>query len=835
VKLTPEQQAIVNHNEGPARVFAVAGAGKTTAMVHRIYRLVQEGIFAPNRILASSFSRGTVTSLESALSQWTACRDVRTQTLHSLGYGVIRKAWDCGYLAKPQSTLAPDKVDGHLYNQALREARQQNLSFKDELETLDQEDFLAYVSNCKGRLHYADLSRVTFAPAGPHRQIAQPAEPPFEEKLSWYLDLYCLFEDIRHRQGWISFDDMLMSGWQLLVQHPDLLSDLQDQFDCIIVDEFQDVNRAQFGILDLLGKPHRNYMVIGDDDQTIYEWRGAEVRFMLQAFDRYHPTNYQITDNFRCQASQVALANAVIRHNRNRYPKQLSLTQGFGGCTRIHQATNLEQLGQRVVNQVKASLAVGIAPADIAILVRVYAQTPYIEQSLIQANIPYGGSDLVPFYRRPEILDFLAFAQLAKLEVKRFTEPRITETWQEAWSRVKRSPPIRYLSQGFKEQIQERVAAGQASLTQVLLSLEPDIPQERTARSVSALAKWLAIAPQIPSVKTALEQLDACINYREHLKQRGGFKETGLGKVAGVEAIIHYANQQGTLLAFLEHLEQLQAQVVQARQTPHHCVRLTTIHQSKGLEWPVVIIPHCNQGTLPFGENLTSEELEEERRLLYVAITRAQKELHLYTLKPHPLSQFLQEARVAETLQRTEQLHQHLQSDPQTWQAGDVAKVVKGVASLGFDRYFRQWWTVAPETQAAIAHTIQRCLRAAQQQQILHHLGLEEEHLEPWQAIAPLPDAGTSLLDFPGLESFRNRAQPSATLASRDRSASRASSLLGNLRRQERVQHEKFGSGVVMAVEIQKVNSEEIITVNFEHAGTKRILITEKFCTLQRL
>lgn len=286
VKLTPEQQAIVNHKEGAARVFAVAGAGKTTAMVHRIYRLVQAGIFAPNRILASSFSRGTVTSLESALSRWPVCRDVRTQTLHSLGYGVILKAWDCGYLAKAQSALAPDKVDGHLYNQALREARQQNLSFKDELEALDQEDFLAYVSNCKGRLHYADLSRVTFAPAGPHRQIAQPAEPPSEEELRWYLDLYRLFEDIRDRQGWISFDDMLMSGWQLLVQHPDLLSDLQDQFDCIIVDEFQDVNRAQFGILDLLSKPHRNYMVIGDDDQTIYEWRGAEVRFMLQVFDR---------------------------------------------------------------------------------------------------------------------------------------------------------------------------------------------------------------------------------------------------------------------------------------------------------------------------------------------------------------------------------------------------------------------------------------------------------------------------------------------------------------------------------------------------------------------
>lgn len=827
VELTDEQRAIVNHEYGPARVFAVAGAGKTTAMVYRIQRLVQMGVFAPERILASSFSRETVNSLKQALNQWPICRNVRTQTLHSLGYRVIQKAWDWGYLEKPKMSVEPDQVAFQLYTQAIREARLQNLASKDELDNPDQKDFLDYVSRCKGKLQYADLSRIRLPANAPHPNIAKPAAPPPEAELGWYLDLYRLFEEIREHHRWIGYDDMLMTGWQLLVQHSDLLEYFQRQFDCIVVDEFQDVNRAQFGILDLLIRPHRNYMVIGDDDQTIYEWRGAEVDFILKAFDRYQPTDYQITDNFRCKASQIALANAVIRHNRNRYKKRLSLTQGFDGCTQIDQSANSEQLGKQVVEQVKAALVTGIAPIEIAILVRVSAQTPYIEQYLIKENIPYRG--LEPFYCRSEIVNFLAFAQLAQLETRLTSQSEITEAeqqqWQVAWDRAKQLPPLRYLSKDLKDQIQQRVSRGQVSLGQVLDSVQAMIPQERTAQTVSVLVAWLRIAPGQTSCKAALEQLDACIRYRDYLYHQSGFKETGQGKAAGVDAIIHYAVDKGNLSAFLNHLEQLQEQAKQYDQHRNYCICLTTIHQSKGLEWKVVIVPHCNNGFIPFGENPAQEELEEERRLLYVAMTRSKQDLYLHVLKQQAISQFLLEAKAEAMLKKTVRLQQQLQTDPSSWQAGDVVNLLKLITALGVERYFRQWWNAEPPTKIAIATRIQHFLGAAQQQQVLKLLGIEDDQLETWletwQAIAPVQEALSP--DFPGL----------AALIAQIRSAQARPNLLGKLNPRDRVKHGKFGQGVVVAVERQQQTSEEIVTVNFPTYGKKRILIKAHVCSLE--
>ncbi len=821
VKLTEEQLEIVNHDHGPARVFAVAGAGKTTAMVHRIHRLIQQTIFSPHRILASSFSRASVAKLNQDLKQWPVCSEVKTQTLHSLGNSVINKAYQYGYLDKPRIQMDSGQVDFHLYHHVLRLVRQQNLEFKDELESIDQKDFLSYVGRCKAQLHYADLSHVRFEPDSPHRGVAQLAQPPADKTLSWYLDLYRLFEQIRLEQRLISYDDMLMTGWQLIVQYPDLLEAVRAQFDCIVVDEFQDVNRAQFGILDLMIRNHSNYMVIGDDDQTIYEWRGAEVKFLLKDFERrYTPKDYAITDNFRCKASQITLANAVIRHNRNRYIKQLSLTQGFDGRTELYEIPNLESLGRSVVDQVRRSLAAGVVPTDIAILVRVYAQTPYIEQFLIQSDIPYWGADLTPFYRRKEILDFLAFAHLAKLEARGERSEA-----KEAWERIQRVAPVCYMSRELKDQIQQQILADHKPFSDVLLAAVPKISRERTARAVKALVKWLKIAAQQPA-KMALKGLDACIDYRDKLKKSSGFKETGQGKVAGVEALINYAHDKGLLVEFLDHLDNLQERAEEHKQTPEQCIRLTTIHQAKGLEWSVVLVPHCNEGTIPFGEKWSDEELEEERRLLYVAITRSKQDLYLYYLKNQPISQFLKAAQIEKVLKRTERVQHCLQQDPQSWQARDAVDLMKGVIDLGLDRYFLKWWKQDWERQAAIASAVQRCFMAAAQSQLLERIGLEVNHVEIWQQICLVPESAS--MTFPGLEAL---AQPKRKLPVKTDVA--VPSLVGKLKVNQRVDHNNFGQGVVTHIKIQKADSEEIITVNFQKCGSRKILITKKFCALR--
>jgi len=406
LNLTDEQQAIVAHNQGPALVFAVAGAGKTTALVHRLERLVRERVFESRKILTTSFSRMAVDKLKYSLSGWPHTRGVKISTLHALGYRIVRKAASEGLLK-----LAEGKEEGSeqaLLQRTLWRARDLKLSWAPELENLEPEDFLSYVGACKGNLQYADLKGAGLPPEA--LKVASQARAP--QELEWYLELYKLLEQVRQELGLLTFDDMLMSGWEVLVRYEGILQTVQKAFQAVLVDEFQDVNLAQSEMLDLMTTPHRNYMAVGDDDQTIYEWRGASPRYILDFAHRYQAQKYLIRDTFRCPAPQVALAGRVIAQNQNREPKRLSLTKGFGGQVHIRLEPHMPAQAQSLVSDIAGLLAEGRKPAEMVVLVRLYAQTPYIEQYLIERQIPYRVVGSLPFYQRPEIQVLLAYLQL---------------------------------------------------------------------------------------------------------------------------------------------------------------------------------------------------------------------------------------------------------------------------------------------------------------------------------------------------------------------------------------------------------------------------------------
>ena len=217
LRLTDEQQAIVAHNQGPALVFAVAGAGKTTALVHRLERLVRERVFEPRRILATSFSRMAVDDLKRALSRWPHTQGVRVSTLHALGYRIVRKAASEGLLQLAEGK--EENSEQALLQRALRRARELKLPWVQELENLEPEDFLSYVGACKGNLQHADLKGAGLPPEA--LQVASQAGAP--KGLEWYLDLYRLMEQVRQEEGLLTFDDMLMTGWEVLVRHPEIL------------------------------------------------------------------------------------------------------------------------------------------------------------------------------------------------------------------------------------------------------------------------------------------------------------------------------------------------------------------------------------------------------------------------------------------------------------------------------------------------------------------------------------------------------------------------------------------------------------------------------------
>ena len=697
IQLTDQQQAVVDHDTGPALVFAVAGAGKTTAMVHRIERLVREHIFPANQILATSFGRANVVDLKRTLAPWPYCRDVDIRTLHSLGLDILRRAQRHGYLSNLQ--LNNGLNSQQLLNISLAEARRRNVPYKRELDTLDRADFLDYVGFCKGNLWYANLRRVKLPKAA--RKLAKAAKAP-ESPLDWYLDFYRIFEEIRLQNGAVTFDDMLLSGWEALVQYESVLAEVQAQYRCVLVDEFQDINLVQSAILDLITEPERHYMAIGDDDQTIYEWRGADPGFILNFAKRYKAATYFISDNFRCPAAPLLLANRVIDHNKKRQAKRLSLTRGFYGETAVSLAPTVATMSREIVDKIislheKSDVALN----DIAVLVRLNAQTPYIEQYLIEHKLPYRVSQ--PFYERTEIKTLIEYGRLAwfeqQLQKKNtpWTNPRNREAFGEAWRAVCNRPK-RYLTRELQQQMAQAILRGQGSIAQVIATSGYNAPYDYLAERLDLFAQdiaWLSDQLDKP-VFNVLRELEARLVYKQYLRESSGFPQTGEGRAVSVEAFIQYAKEQGSFLQFMGHIRQLaDRKIGQVADGMGDAVTLTTIHRAKGLEWPVVFMAQCNDEIMPFRaeRNGDLDFLEEERRLFYVALTRTKEHLLLYGLRDDPLSPFLDEADYTAVLQDVATMT-HLLTQPDEWSQGDREWMQGKTAVFHLQRYFEQWFPI---------------------------------------------------------------------------------------------------------------------------------------------
>jgi superfamily I DNA/RNA helicase len=535
-------------------------------MVHRIARLVHDRVFAPAAILATSYNKDANEQMRTALRRWPECSQVRVQTLHALGYAILRRAHVHGLLPHidmQASRQSLETAHHKLVWAAVAEARQRRMPLTVELNGLDAEDFLTYVGACKGNLAYAALrqARLPRAARKTARQAHAPAHAP------WYLDLYRLYETIRLQQRLLTFDDLVMTAWEMLARHTTLLDETQRMFGCVLVDEFQDVNLAQAELLDLITAPHRNYMAIGDDDQTIYEWRGATPEHLLTFQRRYRAQVYSLSENFRSSASQLVLANQLIRHNRRRQPKVMQLTQGFEGATELIGSAHAGEMARALAAEIQAELATGTKASDIAILVRVYAQTPLLEQALAAAGVPF--------------------------------------------------------------------------------------------RVVN--------------------------------------EENGQAKPA------------------------------------RNAVTITSIFKAKGLEWPVVCVPNCNDGILPLAR---AGRVEEERRLLYVAITRARRRLLLYTITGEPLSPFLVETQTPAILAAVAGMATALKLEPAQWGAAEYAALAINARRLDLYPYFADWWTARPARKRRIAQAVLRFYATMQQAGLFRRLHLDEHDVAFWKALA---------------------------------------------------------------------------------------------------
>jgi DNA helicase-2/ATP-dependent DNA helicase PcrA len=678
----------------------------------------------PESILASSFSKATVADLKDGVKK-VGVPGADCRTLHSLGQQFIRYAEEKQHWPPRLSDGGDDKeqYDSILAYRAIRRLARE-MEVDSHAIGIDAKDLKDQISAWKGDLAYADLEKANLpAPALKHASQAG-------HRNALFVKLYQYYEEERAREKWITFDDMLLEGWEALVRFPDVRQRAQSQYEYVLIDEFQDVNRVQYLMLDILTEQRRNYMAIGDDDQCIYEWRGANPNYILDFCKEYGAKEYIISDNFRSKIQQTSLANAVIEHNKNRRGKHINLTRGLDGRTRLIEVGGSAEEAENIVDIIRSHLENGLSTKDMVVLVRQYSQTPFIEQALIGAEIPYKVVGNSPFYLRKQVqvlLRFLYWAMMERTVQKHgwFESRRRSSHYVDRFQKIIREPN-RFISADIVQRIGMMALKEKTSLLDVMTVHMADMA-DKTAERVE---EFLGIAEELvrrlddPADQTVAWLIEA-LDYEAYIRERSAFVEIADGRVNTAKSLITFATGHATVMDLLDHIRRISFN--QPEKGPgEDALKISSIHRSKGGQWPVVFIPGCNDGTIPVkrsepalkGPTLLVERLhreqaellidaEEERRLFYVAITRAQKELNIYYDRNEPISPFLREARAEKVLTACNLIRAAAEKSPGGLSDEEARHLCRGIDTLRLKRFVEKWWKRDDAYKAQLAQRIQ--------------------------------------------------------------------------------------------------------------------------------
>lgn len=839
MEFTVEQRRIVEHGEGHALVFAVAGSGKTTTLVGRVRHLVRQRGVRPSRILTTTFTREAGRSLREKLAECPECAGVETLTLHALATRIVDRARTMGLT---------DLVIGeeHFSQRLFSEARKQLLTelTEDEREAAFRlrqmafKDFDTYIGIQKGNL------RLPYVPHDlPPEATALVQSPDTGPDL--YARVYERHDELRRREGKLDFDDLIVAAWMLMSRFPALRQDVCALWDYVSVDEFQDVNLAQSEMMHLVAGACRSYMAIGDDDQTIYQWRGAHPRFILGFAKRYGAREYTLPANFRCPLGVIALADRVIGENRVRAPKRLRATREGSGVY-LHDARAGE--GARVAME---AIAEGHSPEDIVILLRTYAQSAEIEQVLLEEQVPYRLIGAAPFYRRAEVTTLLAYIELALADLDTLagralsTERR--ERVQAHWKSVA-NRPSRYLRMADIERVAREAWRSGRTLAATLEAFAEGQPGH-VAKPVALLGTWLGFLTEdlgtTPGRDVLLDFVSA-IGYRDYLVSTAPTTEFGQERAGMVDALAEMA-QTRSLGELVTHLAQLHEQVRYEESLRQRGVgdvpRVTimTAFRAKGLEWPVVIIPDCTAAIYSSKPHGDPAAAEEERRVFYVALTRARQELHLIVGGADDTTRFLEDVGYERVVQQHDRLAGLLSRAPESWSAGDTVEAAELLRRYEHEAFVQQW--LRPETRRSLLAGFQglkgalaaqtdpaaeEVRRALDLGRYAAHGPLEpgEEKARSWTDLDAMLAARHAGKGDAGVKDSNKAAKPPQVDAL-GRSASPSGAALAP---GDRVRHARFGVGEVLQVQALGAQTEALI--RFE-GGTKRMAL--EFARLEKL
>ncbi len=597
---------------GHARILAGAGSGKTRVLVHRIAWLIQAEGLSPANILAVTFTNKAAAEMRCRIEDMLGypIGGMWVGTFHGLAHRLLRAHWKEADL--PQNFQILDSDDQQRMLKRLIRAME-----------LDEAQWPAKQAQWYINAQKDEGLRASHIQAGPD---------PYSQKM---LDIYQAYEEACQRAGVIDFGEILLRSHELWRKRPDILANYQQRFSQILVDEFQDTNTIQYAWLRLLAGDTGHLFIVGDDDQSIYGWRGAKIE-NIQKFhhDYADATTISLEQNYRSTGNILAAANAVIANNNERLGKELWTDGEQGDPIQLYRAFNERDEASYLVEQIKSWVNKGGSRADNAVLYRSNAQSRAIEEALLQANMPYRVYGGLRFFERAEIKDVLAYLRLIANRNDDAAFERVVNT------------PTRGIGAATLTQLRQFAREQSQTLWQASLALLDN--GFFSARAANALTGFITLIDSLtPESELSLNELTSLVIDESGLRQHHAKdkSEKGQGRIENLDELISATRQfvqpdeaqDMTLLdAFLSHAA-LEAGENQAGAW-EDCVQLMTLHSAKGLEFPVVFMVGMEEGLFP-GQKSSDDpqRLAEERRLCYVGMTRAREILYLM----HTESRFL--------------------------------------------------------------------------------------------------------------------------------------------------------------------------------------------------
>ena len=603
-KLNERQKEAVLATEGPVLVLAGAGSGKTTVLVNRIAYMISEKHIRPWNILAITFTNKAAREMKDRIERLLGdtAKDMWIGTFHSVCVRVLRSCIDL--LGYSRDFVIYDTADTKtVMKECLRELDIDEKSFP-------VRNVLSIISNAKNDL----MDAATF------ENVYKS-----DYRMSIIAKIYYRYQTKLRKNNAVDFDDIILNTVKILSENPDVLSKYQDKFQYILVDEYQDTNNSQYLLINLLAQANRNLCVVGDDDQSIYKFRGANIGNILNFEDDYSDVQKITLDqNYRSTQNILDAANSVISNNKGRMGKSLWTSNGDGNKVFVYTGTNEYDEARYIARQIKKHFDEQGSFSDCAILYRTNAQSRVIEEMLMRESVPYKVLSGLRFYDRKEIKDIIAYLRVVYNPNDDVSLARII------------NEPKRKIGNATLEKARNIAREKETSLYDVI-SHADDYPEFKTA--IKKLLGFSEIIQSLIKLKdtVTIEDLTGRIlndtGYMPALVMEDTTESKtrieNLGEFISVITEFEKNEETGnTLGEFLENISLVSD--IDGYDENEDSAVLMTIHSAKGLEFPIVFLSGLEEGLFPGMRSMESDDdIEEERRLCYVAITRAKEQLYI--------------------------------------------------------------------------------------------------------------------------------------------------------------------------------------------------------------